>query len=141
MEVQDVKRWLMRGWKINGEIDGLITQKKEEWDRVTSITANLDWEAVDGTKDPHKLDRYASFDSLIIAKMDELYSVKAEIKEAIDKVEDRRYREVLRARYERNMTWEKIAVEMHYYYRYVRKLDRKALEALGSILEVIPMQN
>ena len=134
MDVSEIRAWLMRGWRIDDEINSLLRQKQEEWERITSITSNLSGVAVDGTKDPHKYDRYSAFDSIIDQRVDELYAVKTEIKETIQKVTDWRYRHVLHYRYEEQMTWEEIAVTMHYYYRHVRRLERKAVEVIGELI-------
>ena len=52
------------------------------------------------------------------------------IREAIDAVEDARYRELLELRYIVGMRWERIAVEMNYNYDRIRHMHGEALRAV-----------
>lgn len=66
----------------------------------------------------------------IKAEIEELCRVKREIGEAIDAVEDGRYRMVLELRYRNYLTFEQIAVEMHYSWRQVIRLHESALKVV-----------
>ncbi len=123
------KEWFSRGRRLNQRIESLQLQRREEWDRVTSITPTLTADVVDGTKDPHKLDHYAVLDDMIGREMEELLRIKCEIKEVIVQVVDLRYRDVLDKRYCGCKTWEQIAVEMNYTYRRITQLHGEALKA------------
>ena len=123
------KEWFSRCRRLDKRIESLQRQRREEWERVTSMTANLSGEVVDGTKDPHKLDRYAEFDSLIGAEIRELLDIKCEVKAVIVQIPDYRYRDVLDKRYIEMKSWEQIAVEMNYTYRRVTQLHGEALKA------------
>ena len=59
-----------------------------------------------------------------------LCELKRQIGEAIDAVEDGRYRTLLELRYRNYYTFEKIAVEMNYSYMQVHRLHKAALEAV-----------
>lgn len=59
-----------------------------------------------------------------------LCELKRQIGEAIDAVEDGRYRTLLELRYRNYFTFEKIAVEMNYSYMQVHRLHKAALEAV-----------
>lgn len=64
-----------------------------------------------------------------------LCDVKQQIGEAIDAVEDARYRTLLEMRYRNYYTFEKIAVEMNYSWRQVMRIHREALDAVKDVIE------
>lgn len=59
-----------------------------------------------------------------------LCRVKRQIAEAIEQVEDMRYRTLLELRYRSNMKWECIAAEMNYEVRHVTRLHGEALQCV-----------
>lgn len=135
------KEWFSRGRRLDKRIESLQQQRREEWERATSITGSLDGDVVDGTKDPHKFDRFAVLDGMIGEEIDELLLIKCEIKAVIAQLDDMRYRDVLDKRYVSGKTWEQIAVEMNYTYRRVIQLHGEALAVSGPLIrEVRPMQ-
>lgn len=134
METQDVKRWLKRGWHLEDDVKELIEQKEAMFALVTSTTSNPDNIAVDGTHDPHKLDGYVAFVERINKEIDKLCNVKAEIVEAVYKLDDWRYRYILMHRYIDYMEWKDIAEEMHYDVRHVTRLHSYALDVLRKIM-------
>ena len=123
------KEWFARCLRSDERIKSLQLQRLEEWRKITSATSNLDGEVVDGTKDPHKFDRYTELNDMIGEEIRELLDIKCEVKAVIRQIPDSRYRDVLDKRYIGNKTWEKIAVEMHYTYRRVTQLHGEALKA------------
>jgi len=123
------KEWFMRVRRSDRRIDSLLQRKQEEWERVTSITANLSGDVVDGTKDPHKYDGYVALIRQIDEETDELYKAKQEVNSVIKQIPDIRYRDVLDKRYLGGKTWEQIAVEMHYSYMHICRLHGEALKA------------
>lgn len=129
------KDWLRRGWQIDQEINSLLRTKQETRDRLTSVTAGYDGESVQGTRDPHKYDRLAELDEKIDQRIDQLVAVKQEIMDAIAQVEDNRYRTLLTERYMEFRTWEQIAVDMNYTWRWTMKIHGQALLAIEPIIE------
>lgn len=124
------KEWLRRGWKIDQEINSLLRTKRETRDRLTSITAGYEGDPVQGTRDPHKYDRLVELDSKIDERVDQLVQIKAEITEAIARVQDSRYRTLLTERYLCFRTWEQIAVDMNYSWKQIHRIHGEALIAL-----------
>lgn len=59
-----------------------------------------------------------------------LCELKRQIGDAIDAVEDGRYRTLLELRYRNFETWEQIAIDMNYSYMHVYRLHSKALNAV-----------
>lgn len=125
----EIKSWLNRAWKLDAEIQSLEMAKIEERRRVLSTTSNPSNTVVSGTKNPHKYDRLVELESKIDEIIDREIAVKREILEFISDIPDARYRTLLIGRYIRFMTWERIAVQMHYGYRQTLRLHRAALIA------------
>ena len=128
------KQWLMRGWKIDKEIEALLKTKQETWDRVTSVTASYTGEAVQAESDPHRYDRIIELDETINRRIDQLIDTKQEIIDAIAQVPDSRYRTLLTERYVSFKTWEQIAVDMNYSWRQVHRVHGRALVAIETII-------
>lgn len=132
MDKEDVKRWLNRGWTINREINALEKLKEETYENLVKCTQNLESAPVSGSKDPHKLDRYAVLASTLDERVDELVSIKEEILRAVSVLDDCRLRTILICRYTRFMRWEQISSEIQYSIRRVMELHEKALITLGE---------
>lgn len=130
----NVKQWLMRARTLDREINSLLEEKQNVRDRILKITQSYTGNVVQATKDPHKFDRVVELELEIDRNIDELVRVKAEILNAISKLSDGRYREILRLRYLKGMTFEEIAVEMHYSWRHVCTLHGRALLRMEEII-------
>ena len=129
------KEWLMRGWRIDREITALERTRRETWDRLTSTTPTYAGEAVQGESDPHKFDRLMKLDETIDRRIDQLIDTKQEIIDVIAQMPDSRYRTLLTERYTAFKTWEQIAVDMNYTWRWTMKIHGQALLAIASIIE------
>ena len=70
------------------------------------------------------LERYAEH---VNAKWDELIALRKEAKERIDKLKDGRYRAVLKRRYLCGQTLERIAIDLGYSYRQVKRIHGGAM--------------
>lgn len=70
------------------------------------------------------LERYAEH---VNAKWDELIALRKEAEERIDKLKDGRYRAVLKRRYLCGQTLERIAVDLGYSYRQVKRIHGGAM--------------
>jgi DNA-directed RNA polymerase specialized sigma subunit len=126
--MQDKARsFLKRARYIDHEINNLLKIESETRDRVLSITQRYDGDGAQSVKDPHKFDRLAELSDLINQKIDELVETKQEIFQMIEKLPDRRQRNVCNSYYVRMKTFEEIAVEEHYSYRQVKRIHSKSL--------------
>lgn len=128
------KEWLMRGWKLNREIDRIIEAREAYKALVTSVTANPSGDVVQSTKDPHKFDRLPEYDEALGNSLAEYDHIMWEIHTTIQKVKDYRYRFLLLDRYTLFKTWEQIAVDMSYTYRRVTQLHGEALKAVEEYI-------
>lgn len=126
------KKYLSRPYWIDMRID----KKQEEIDRLraklTKATADIsdmprggsggDWTDADV--------KVLEMEQQIHREIIELCRIKREVFEVIDAVEDERYRTLLELRYRNYMTFEEIAVEMHFSYDWVRHMHKEALDVV-----------
>ena len=73
------------------------------------------------------VDKIISLEQEINREIDALLNLKQEIRQRIEKLENADFRDVLTRRYILFETWEQIAVDMHYTYRWIHKLHGRAL--------------
>ena len=133
-ELSETKAWLMRGWKLDREINALQRMLDDTRLMVISTTANLQGVSVQSTKDPHKYDRLLELDDEINTRVDELVAIKLEIERVVRRVDDSRYRTLLIERYTSFKTWEQIAVDMSYSFRRIMELHEEALKRVRDVI-------
>lgn len=128
------KEWLQRGWKLDKEINALLSLRAEARRRALSISPSYKGDVVQSSANPHKFDKLVELESLIDARVDELTGIRSEILATIRQVPDARYRTLLIERYTEFKTWEQIAVDMNYSFRRVTQMHGEALAALLPII-------
>lgn len=135
----DVKEWLNRGWELNKELNQLLESQHKALLKATKSTAMSEGERVQssaGNAMESKFINYASYSEMVDERIDELYAIKQEILEAVNKINDSTLRTLLIARYINFKTWEKIACEMNYSYKHiVHILHPKALSKIKDVIE------
>lgn len=133
MTNKDKKAWLKRYSAIDRQIKNKTDELSMWRSRATKITPTYSGLPKGGGGDRIQtaVDNICRLEDEINAEIDRLIITRVEINEAIAKVEDERLREVLTLRYIQGKSWEWIAVEMHYNYRWVTKLHGKALSEIG----------
>ncbi|MFC2499956.1 MAG: hypothetical protein ACFNUC_04315 [Selenomonas noxia] len=82
------------------------------------------------------LERYAK---RVNAKWDELITLRQEAEAHIDALRDGRYREVLKRRYLRGQSLERIAVDLCFDYRWVKRLHGRALVEFQKLTPKSPL--
>lgn len=131
---RSTKAWLQRGWRIHLAIRQLEDARRKAFDEATGTAVDYRGGRVQGgceNAQENKMASYAAYSSAIEENMERMFSVKREILEAIEQVEDGTLRALLIARYINFKTWEQVAVEMNYSYSQVVKyLHPKALHAI-----------
>jgi predicted transcriptional regulator len=133
MTNKEKKAWLKRYTAIDRQIKNKTDELSMWRSRATKITPTYSGLPKGGGGDRIQtaVDNICRLEDEINAEIDRLIITRAEINEAIAKVEDERLREVLTLRYIHGKSWEWIAVEMHYNYRWVTKLHGKALSEIS----------
>lgn len=135
------KHWLSRARWLTGQIKDKERQKQSVYDTLTNTTQKYDVDGTQSTKDPHKYDRLAEYDDIIDQKKKEYIEAMLEITKAIDMLHDDRQRRVLTLYYtvtdqttEKPLTFEQVAVELHYSYKQTRRIHAKGLCAIEKML-------
>ena len=132
-----IKEWLNRGYKLDDEINSLLKEQQEAFSKAIGVNYSAT-EKVQTSKRNTSEDRlinYASYSELIDNRVDELYAVKQEILQVINKVNDSVLRTLLIKRYINFQTWEEIACGMNYSYRQICRLHSKALSKIRDVIE------
>lgn len=129
---QDKIKYL-RGYRNNErEIERLreeIVQAKALSKKVT-----VSFDGVGGSNGEDKLqvavERIISLQNGLTAQVIRRVNLRKGIECAIQTVDDERLQQLLKYRYINGLTWESIAVCMHYSWQHLHKLHRKALDAI-----------
>ena len=130
MTIQEKKEFLSRYREILAE-EKDIREEIAYWEsRAQKVTAS--WSVVPGGgKGSDKVQtgaiKVAELRDSLMGKIEQLAAVRAEIERAIGTVQADTQRRLLRLRYIKGMTWEKISMEMHYGCQWVYKLHGRAL--------------
>lgn len=131
------------------DINKLINDKQEKADAIYSqmlkITPTLQLVPVSGGGNNDSIcDGVAKLEILrdeINSEIDHYIKLQREISILIASVKDKRYRELLRKRYELFKTWEQIACEMDCSYQWVCKLHGRALQVVARMLSSEKISN
>ncbi len=136
-EIRQTKLWLARALNTGGEVRALIAAKaraasEAEGTAVTTGRHDVDRKVQGGELPEEKQDRRQQALHRLSDMLDErialLWEEQAQTLSVIGRVEDTRLRELLTQRYINGLTWEKVAIEMHYSYKHVtHELHPKAL--------------
>ena len=79
------------------------------------------------SKDLDLIDKIVDIEAEIDREIDELVDLKEEIEAAISSLKDEKEKTLMEYRYLSGMTFEWIASEMHYSWRWIHKLHKQAL--------------
>ena len=126
------KQFLSQAYRLDMRIERRTEEIRRMRARLEKATAQLTGMPHGGSgADWTDLDvKVLEYEAEIRDEIAELCRLKRLIRETIDAVEDRRYRELLELRYIVGMRWEKIAVEMNYSYDRIRHMHGYALQAV-----------
>lgn len=126
-------------------LDNLIKSKLEQIEELRSLAEKVTVEAKlvkSYNKNSYQSDKVGDvvvkivdLNNEINEYIDRLVDLKAEAIRLIDSLEDPDYRLLLNLRYINGYTFERIAVEMNYCYRWITKLHGRALEAFNGVLQ------
>ena len=132
MTNQEKKKWLRRYLDLNGAINQKILELdavRSLCEKVTPSYSGMPQQPGNSTKDNSYL-RLVTMSQKIDREIDRYVDMREEIQTAISMVDDIQLRTLLSLRYINGLTWEKIAVEMNYDYRWILRLHGKALSEI-----------
>lgn len=136
-----VKEFLNKIRKIDLLIDEKLQDVQVLRDRLTNITANIQSERVQtsmsGDKFADTISKIIDLEHEINADIDVLVEYKKSARELIEKLDDDILKVILYKRYFSGKTFEQIAVEINYSWRWTCKLHGRALQKLNKYKEDI----
>lgn len=119
---------------VNAKLDQ-VTELRSLAEKITSAPS------LDGVRSSPSHDKVAAVVAKIVdledhinQRVDKLIDLKAEIVELVDAVPTTEYRLLLTMRYLNCKTWEQIAVDMNYTYKWVHVLHGRALIEFEEVL-------
>lgn len=131
------KDYLSRAYHIDREIDMLIRERQRAFDRVCSTVGDAAGDRVQTSKKNNQEDwsvAYIDYTRRIDDRTDDLWTVKGEIFDAINRVENNTYRQLLICRYIEFMTWERVAVALDITFQWAHVLHKRALKCMDKII-------
>ena len=128
------KEYLSRYRDLGQSIDAKRAQLQRLREQAVQITQAIRPDRVQSSGDPDRLSgavaRIADAAADLEPQILQREAVRREIEAAIEKVPDGAQRVLLEYRYLAGLTWEEIAVRMHYSYQWVCILHGRALKEL-----------
>ena len=123
------KAVLLEYQAIERRIKRLQSEKRGWLEKATAVSPNLsDMPKSGGTdKIQNAVCRIADIEQKINRDIDRKIDLRERIEAAICAIPDGRLRDLMRYRYIDGMTWEQIAVEMHYSYVHICRMHGQAL--------------
>ena len=138
---KSAKQYLSRARHLDNDINVLLLARASAYESLTRVTQNYDGDSTTGTKDPHKYDRLVELSAMIDSKTDEYVDALKDILQTIMMVPDDRQRNVLTLYYTakdektgKPLTWEQVAVELHYSWKQTRRIHGRALQSVEDIM-------
>ena len=126
-------RYLSRYRRMSKRIDRLL-EEQSRWRemalKITPVLSQTPGGGESGSPIERPMDKVLEIDEEINREIDELQTVRQEIRSALDQLEDENLKLLMEYRYIDGMTWEQVAVEMHYSYMQICRLHGKALKTI-----------
>ncbi len=98
--------------------------------KVTSTLSPVPGGGESGSPIERPMDKVDELEKEINREIGELVKIREEIEAVLGQLEDRNLRDLMKYRYIDGLTWEQIAVKMHYGFQWVCKLHGRALNRL-----------
>ena len=126
-------KYLSRYIALNRRIDRLLEEQSRWRERALKTTPTLSQApggGGSGSPIERPMDKVLEIDEEINREIDTLQTVRQEIRAALNQLEDENLKLLMEYRYIDGLTWEQIAVKMHYGFQWVCKLHGRALNRL-----------
>ena len=136
----EAKEFLRQYQEALTDIRNLEAEAEEIESLAMSMTVSTDGERVQSSG---KKDRMADLVAKVADLEMEIMEMRTDalnrlraVERIIAQVENKDYRQLLHRRYIEQNTWERIAVEMNYTYRWITRLHGKALVVVQEMLDL-----
>lgn len=124
-------RWYQDSLRRERELAEEVEQLRSRACKVTPSLTGMPGGTSDGQSLPRAVESIVQTQQELQCQINQCGAVRREIVAALEQVTNARDHEILRRRYLLNETWEKIAVEMYYSYKQVRRRHRACVEAIA----------
>ena len=126
------KAILLEYQAIERRINRLLDEKRGWMEKATAVTPVLSDMPKGGGADKiqNAVCRIADIEADINREIDRQIDLRERIETAICAIPDGRLRDLMRYRYIDGLTWEQIAVEMHYSYVHICRMHGQALAVI-----------
>lgn len=126
-------RYLSRYRRMSKRIDRLL-EEQSRWRemalKITPVLSQTPGGGESGSPIERPMDKVLEIDAEINREIDELQTVRQEIRAALNQLEDESLKLLMEYRYIDGLTWEQIAVKMNYSYMQICRLHGKALRTI-----------
>lgn len=143
-EMKQARNYLWRVRDAERELKLLEQEYEQAKSDILHLKAiQYDVDKVSGGKIGDLSDAIAALEKYaerVNAKWDELIALRTEAEGLIEKIADGRYREVLKRRYLRGQTLERIAVDLCFDYRWVKRLHGRAIVEFQKLTPESPLR-
>lgn len=123
-------QYLSRYRRLNQRIDRLLEEQSRWRERALKITPTLSQApggGGSGSPIERPMDKVLEIDEEINREIDTLQTIRQEIRETLNQLEDESLKLLMEYRYIDGMTWEQVAVKMNYCWRQVCRKHGQAL--------------
>lgn len=132
------KRYLQRIKHCDSCINTKLEERQRLWDKMTKITPTLKQDVVSGSGSQDDLSdamaKLIDLEAEINREIDCYGDARKAVTRTIGKVGDMKLQDVLNMRYVQFKTFEQIAAEMNYTYRWVCIMHGRALQEVEKII-------
>jgi hypothetical protein len=137
--VKDAKEYLLQIRLLDAQIDCMLSTVNGLRESLLRITPTLKQDVVSGSSAQDRMSttiaKIVDLEKEINAKVDAMVDRKAQVIHLLEKVRNPDYLTILQRRYVDLCSFEEIAAEMHYTYRWICKLHGRALQTFKKIMD------
>lgn len=138
--MSEAKDYLMNVKRLDAQINVRLSEKDDMKEKLLHITPTLSLDKGSGgggTQDKVAgiIAKMIDLESQITADIDRYADMKQEALALLDRMENPVYMTLLHRRYFLHETFERIAIDMNYSWRWVTKLHGRALQAFDKLLK------
>lgn len=133
MTYEEKVKWLRR-YQDNLHREQELTEEVEQLRsracKVTSSLTGMPGGTSDGQALPRAVEKILETQQELLTQINHCGVIRQEVVSVLEQAASSRDQEILRRRYLLGQKWEKIAIEMHLEYRWVRRLHKRAVGIL-----------
>lgn len=133
MTYEEKVRWLRRyqdSLRREQELAEEVEQLRSRACKVTPSLSDMPGGTSDGQALPRAVEQILEAQHELQAQIEQCNTIRREVVDAIEQITNPRDKQILRRRYLLGERFENISVALHYEYRWIRRLHKKAISEL-----------